>query len=472
MTPADEERLRSWVFEIVETLIEGVAWRQEGAEKRAVGQAGLTINVKSGAWYSHGLGRGHWSTIPLIELLRNCDRNQALSWAEAWLQAHPGTGSIGDAGDADDDNTVPGSAAYARDLLTRTFDPAGTVAETYLRSRAIRGTLPSCIRFVPDARIGESALAGILTSHGRTTAIMLRYLDPIGRPSTIMPARRRFNIEKSEAVFEVQAASNVVDLTTDTLIAEGLEDGLSLAELGRPVRIVALPGIAALRHVPVRPGERIIICADGDLADSAAHRTLIAGTDALLLQGAVVRVTETPSGDDANSILQSGGVRALADLVEAAVPAELSNDGRITWASRLDQLSYDRERKRIADRLEIRLSTLDAEVSKRRGTKSTASQPAANSDDVDGIELLDDPVELRETLDDTLTELQRYIVADKPSLAAVALWCAHTHLCHHEHIRLQRSPRLAIQARTPGAGKTTLLEAIGALVPRPRVAAS
>src|SRR5205814_1680255 len=45
-------------------------------------------------------------------------------------------------------------------------------------------------------------------------------------------------------------------------------------------------------------------------------------------------------------------------------------------------------------------------------------------------------------------------------------------LCHHDHRGIQRSPRLAIQARTPGSGKTTVLEAVGALVPRPRVSSS
>jgi hypothetical protein len=180
VTSADEERLRSWVFEVVEALVEGITWRQEGAERRAIGQAGLTINTKHRCWYHHGLGRGHWSVLPLIELLRNCNRQEALSWASAWLQSHVGRGQVGDAGAEDDDNVVPGNAAYAKELLERAVDPAGTAAD-YLRSRGITGTLPPCIKFVPDARIGEGALVGILTSHGRDVGGVLTYLDPLGR---------------------------------------------------------------------------------------------------------------------------------------------------------------------------------------------------------------------------------------------------------------------------------------------------
>ena len=86
MTPADEERLRSWIFEVTAALVENISWRQEGNERRAVGQGGLVISMRNGCWYSHTLGCGHWSVLPLIELLRNCRRREGISWAQAWLQ--------------------------------------------------------------------------------------------------------------------------------------------------------------------------------------------------------------------------------------------------------------------------------------------------------------------------------------------------------------------------------------------------
>lgn len=58
--------------------------------------------------------------------------------------------------------------------------------------------------------------------------------------------------------------NDAVDILADTLVVEGLEDLLSLAELGRAARLVGLPGIGTLRHLPVKEGERITVFRDGD----------------------------------------------------------------------------------------------------------------------------------------------------------------------------------------------------------------
>src|SRR5262249_39972144 len=156
--------------------IEGVAWRQEGDERRAVGQSGLTINARKGCWYAHAAGKGGVSVLPLIQLLKSCSRAEAMTWGKSWLRSHPGTGSAV-AGDGEDDREI-GYAAIAQELIAKLVDPVGTPAETYLRSRGIAGALPECIGFLADARVGESALAGLLTSHGRIVGVQLSYLDP------------------------------------------------------------------------------------------------------------------------------------------------------------------------------------------------------------------------------------------------------------------------------------------------------
>jgi putative DNA primase/helicase len=468
MTAGEEERLRSWIAEIIEALIEGVRWRQEGDEKRALNQGGLTINVRSGCWYNHSTGEGGWSALSLIEFLNRDGRAEAESWAAAWLNNHPGRGSCAT---ADDDIEIEHAIA-ARDILYRLIEPAGTPAETYLRSRGISGELPSSVRYLPDARIGEGAVAGILTSHDRVVGVQLGYLDPDGRKSTVAPSRRRFMLERaSDAVFELATQSGVTDMLADTVVVEGLEDALSISELGRPWRIVGLPGIGALKHLSVKRNERVIVVRDGDAPGSSADTALVAAIDHLLLEGAAVKVTPTPLGADANSVLQNGGVKALNDLIGQAKFAHLSIIGEIERLARLDPLDYDGERKSVAERFDLRLKTLDHEVGKRRAP-ATQSPGNGLELDVDELELLDEPVDLAETLEEAFRELRRYIVAKETELAALILWAAHTHLCHHPHLRIQRSPRLAIQARTPGSGKTTVLEAVGTLVPRPRVASS
>jgi len=468
MTPVDAARADSWLPEIADALLPDAKWRDEGGERRCLNQGGLTVNARKHVWFSHSAGKGGHA-LELVQFVKQCTREEATRCVAAWLLAHKGVGSGGDGSDSEDADIE--NANLAKQIIDRLTDATGTSAATYLHSRGLTGPLPACVRFLADARLGECAIAGLLTSHGRTVGVQLTYLDPDGRKSIILPSRRRFMLERApDAVFAIASpAAGVTDLLADTLICEGLEDALSLVELGRQAGIIGLPGIGALRQLTVKRGERIVVVRDGDEPDSPADKSLIAGTDALLLQGATVTVTATPPGEDANAILQRGGAEALAKLLADTYPAELSTVGEITRLSRLDRVDYDRERESVAEKLGIRRSTLDHEVNKRRRPAET---DIATDPDIDAVELLDEPVELKDVLDEILAEFRRYIVADDTALATVAVWCAHTHLCHHDRIRLQRSPRLAIQARTPGAGKTTLLEAVGALVPRPRIAAS
>src|SRR3954447_1395971 len=105
MSPADLERAGTWITEIVETILEGVTWRREGDEYRTSGHGGLTINAQRGCWYQHSSGKGGWSVISLVVLLKGCDNAAAAAWVEAFLRAHPGTGST-TLGDGDDEREV------------------------------------------------------------------------------------------------------------------------------------------------------------------------------------------------------------------------------------------------------------------------------------------------------------------------------------------------------------------------------
>ena len=90
------------------------------------------------------------------------------------------------------------------------------------------------------------------------------------------------------------------------------------------------------------------------------------GVDHLLLGGATVKLTKTPEGQDANSILQAEGVEALRALVETAEPADLSANGEAKRLGKLVDLDYERERKKVAQRLDIRVGVLDKLVSTER----------------------------------------------------------------------------------------------------------
>jgi putative DNA primase/helicase len=461
MTPADFERLRSWTLEIAaELLPAGTKHRDEGAERKFLCQGGLHINRPTGAWYSHAASKGGRSPIGLIVFLAGLDDTGALAWGAKFLGTHPGAGSC----DADADVPEhPGSRAEALEIAEQLIDALGTPAETYLRSRRLDPPYPACVAYLPNARIGEGAVVGKLTTNSRIVGFQLTYLDPDGRKSVCEPLRRRFMLETAPA------AAFQVPGTGGTLVAEGLEDMLSLAALRRPEQLIGLPGIGSLQHLKMSKGDHVVVVRDGDEPDSAADKALRKGLDALLLQKAEVDVTPTPLGQDANSILQAGGPEALAELIDSAAPAELSRDGVITWLAGLDKLAYDEQRMRVAKKLGIRVATLDRAVADLRTLEDDTS---GSSENALADDLLDEEIDLAATLDEIITELRRYLVTSTTALGTIALWDAHTYLVHHPQIRLTVSPRLAIQARDAGCGKTIALECTAALAANPRMASS
>jgi hypothetical protein len=260
----------------------------------------------------------------------------------------------------------------------------------------------------------------------------------------------------------------------DILIGTGLEDGLSLAKLGRSERVIGLPGDGALQNLTFARGTHVIVCRDGDEKESPADEAIVCGIDALLIQKLDVDVTPTLADEDANSILQKQGVEGLTALVDKAVPAELSKPwGIIKYLATLDRPQYEVERRKLAKVIDWRVTILDEKVTQLRD----AQRFHLEEDDTDNNDADDDgelavEVDLAEVLDRIVKELSQYVVASDDVYTTIALWAAHTHLVHHPVVKLTVSPRLAIQAKDASSGKTITLEAVGCLVQRPRMAAS
>jgi hypothetical protein len=126
----------------------------------------------------------------------------------------------------------------------------------------------------------------------------------------------------------------------------------------------------------------------------------------------------------------------------------------------LSPLEYDRRRQEVAERLGVRVSTLDAEVKRLRadgdaegGAAVALFMPEPWPWPVNGAELLSALAEA----------VKCHLVVPAGAAEAVALWVLHAHL--HETAAI--SPILAVTSPTPECGKTTLLTILGALVPRP-----
>jgi len=149
---------------------------------------------------------------------------------------------------------------------------------------------------------------------------------------------------------------------------------------------------------------------------------------------------------------------ATAPEAEATEPSP-DAEAAAREMAKLPLLEYDRKRQAEADRLGVRVSSLDAEVSRHRG--QPAQEEAAQMfpeddpwpDQVDGGHLLDS---LCATYD-------RFVQFSSPEARdATAIWT----LFAHAHDAAMISPILAIESPEKRCGKTTLLSTVALLVPR------
>ncbi len=464
-------RLNTWAAAIAQHVRPEapVAYTAEGLR---IGRKGsLAINA-DGKWHNHEAGQGGSETLSLIRHIKDCSAAEAVAWARTWLDQHPGEGELSADG-AVEAAAEAGErrAAYARQILDEALDPSGTPAEAYLCSRGLKPPYLSCVRFLEDARLGEGAIVGIITTaDGEVAGVHVAYLDPDGRKSTILPQRQLYLLDRApaeQAAFRI-AVAETAEGAAPLVIAEGLEDGLSLAQAGAAETILALPGIGRFSRFDVPAGADVIVFRDGDDSTSPAAKQLVEAVDRWLLAGVRVRVTDTPPGEDANSLLLAKGGEELRRLVAEAAPAELSFNADVVRLAGLEPVQYERERQAAAKRHDVRVAFLDGAVKAARAD----AEATAQEDDEDEAPHPEPVTDLAPVLDEALSELERYVVGRQHDLAAAVLWAAHAHLVHSERVRLHISPKLAVQSPDRGCGKTTLLEAIGALVPRPETGSS
>lgn len=131
----------------------------------------------------------------------------------------------------------------------------------------------------------------------------------------------------------------------------------------------------------------------------------------------------------------------------------------------LSPMAYDREREGAAERLAVRLGTIDAEVAKRRPAARSTSKEGAI---VEEIEPWPEAVDGALLLSETIGVIRRFVVVTEGNAEAIALWLLHSHALDAFGI----SPVLAITSPQKGCGKTTLLALAGALANRPLLASN
>lgn len=196
-------------------------------------------------------------------------------------------------------------AGQAERLWQEAQSIAGTIAEIYLRGRAIACLLPETLRFHPECWHGPTAkrypAVVALVQGSDAFAVHRTYLRPDGSgKAAIEPAKAMLGVVAGGAVRLTEGPGGLA-------VAEGVETALSLAcgLLRDPATIWAALSTSGLRGLtlPPEPG-RLTIAPDGDDAGRAAAHALAERADAL---GWQVSILPAPEGRDWNDILAMKG---------------------------------------------------------------------------------------------------------------------------------------------------------------------
>lgn len=196
----------------------------------------------------------------------------------------------------------------ARTIWAEAQPIGGTVAESYLRGRAITCPMPETLRFHPACWHGATAsrhpamVARLDGSEG--FALHRTFLRPDGTgKAAIDPDKMMLGNTRGGAV-------RLADGHEALVVAEGMETALSLASglLRRPATIWAALSTSGMRGLclPSSPGQ-LTIATDGDDPGRNAGRELAERAHAI---GWAVSLLPAPDGRDWNDVLVGKAVAA------------------------------------------------------------------------------------------------------------------------------------------------------------------
>jgi putative DNA primase/helicase len=161
----------------------------------------------------------------------------------------------------------------------------------------------------------------------------------------------------------------------------------------------------------------------------------------------------------------------MTDQANQTVPTEASKvpslDEEILRLSKLSRVEYELERYGVAERFDIRVTALDAEVAARQ---PKAEKKSGQGQEIEWVEPKpwDEPVDGALLIDDIVTYIRRFVIMSEPDYLSVALWVLASYAFKEFFI----FPRLLIKSPEKGCGKSTLMDLISRLVKRPIVASN
>lgn len=175
-------------------------------------------------------------------------------------------------------------------------------------------------------------------------------------------------------------------------------------------------------------------------------------------------VPQTPEQEAAYKAVLAARPASSSENATADDPK--SDNGTIQRLATLSPLDYDRLRESEAERLGVRVATLDKLVAKARATD--ADDDAGSAVLFDEVEAWHETVNGVELLSDLAATVLRFSIVPKHTDTLVALWIAKTYLMDV----VDTSPILAITSPEKRCGKSTLLNTLLELVNRPLLASN
>ena len=252
--------------------------------RRAKGGLGDSMKIhlggqKRGVWCHFAAGRGG-DALDLIGYVLGLDKRQAIEWARRWLglddkdsKAKPRRQSS-----RQPPKTSQADAAWrieaARRIWRQARPAAGTLVETYLRSRTIRLLLPPTIRYAPALKHTPTGLhlpamvCAIQAPDRSVVGVHRIFLKMSGEgKAPVSHPKLSLGTLKGGAVRLDQVGSELA-------ITEGLETGLSVLQAtGKPTwACLSAPGLQAVILPPLPLAEIVFIAADNDPAGMVAAR--------------------------------------------------------------------------------------------------------------------------------------------------------------------------------------------------------
>lgn len=233
------------------------------------------------------------SFLEIVEALRG------LGIVDAGRMAEPDPAELARRREADREQGMR-RQRQAVQVWTEAKPITGTVAETYLRNRAITGPLPDCLRFHPECWHGPTArrypaLVASVKRRGELQGVQRIYLDGTGSKAAIDPVKLSLGQCAGGSVRLLDGAGALV-------VCEGIETGLSLLDglHGRCGAVWACLGTKGLEAVELPFGlTKLVIGRDGDAPGIEAANALAARA---ISEGVETRIMAPPDGLDWNDV--------------------------------------------------------------------------------------------------------------------------------------------------------------------------